>query len=368
MKKLMLSAFLAVLAIVSCNKQESVPVNSNLRSVEFSINNKILTKAAAGEKINDGDAVQVSNIKVYLTDAAGNTYDATDVDGVTPSQTYFQKADLTSGSISAVFHYVDPNCTKIIAVANLGDVDLATAKAKVLEIADQQDSKKLALYAEGDLKSAGKQHTETAADGTEYVSDVYEAELTLTPRISRFEVDGFNVTFNDTPKYNEIKISQLSFHNYYPKTSLATGVEAGELVTLDFTKQADVYAWMNNGETGKWYKDDFDLTVTPADNVKDLATPLAYHMFSCTTTPVVLIKLTVDGQPAFLYSKNFRKADGTEIKNFEEGYIYRMSAAGDTNGDGNIPFDEEDIDPMDRCIEITVNPVKWIVELVYPEF
>ena len=53
---------------------------------------------------------------------------------------------------------------------------------------------------------------------------------------------------------------------------------------------------------------------------------------------------------------------------FEEGKIYRMNAAGDALGDGSIPIDEDDIDPMDRCLEITVDVVDWAVELVYPEF
>ena len=53
---------------------------------------------------------------------------------------------------------------------------------------------------------------------------------------------------------------------------------------------------------------------------------------------------------------------------FEEGKIYRMSARGEVENDGSIPIDEDDIDPMDRCLEITVDVVDWAVELVYPEF
>ena len=45
-----------------------------------------------------------------------------------------------------------------------------------------------------------------------------------------------------------------------------------------------------------------------------------------------------------------------------------MSAAGDVLGDGNLPFDEDDIDPLDRCLDITVKVIDWAVELVYPEF
>ena len=45
-----------------------------------------------------------------------------------------------------------------------------------------------------------------------------------------------------------------------------------------------------------------------------------------------------------------------------------MSAVGEVENDGNLPFEDEDIDPMDRCLEITVEVVDWAVELVYPEF
>lgn len=76
---------------------------------------------------------------------------------------------------------------------------------------DQQDQKTLVLYDEKTLAPAGTQHNDAAADGTIYVADVYKADLVLKPRVSRFEVDGFTVRFNETPKYNEIKISQIAF-------------------------------------------------------------------------------------------------------------------------------------------------------------
>ena len=45
-----------------------------------------------------------------------------------------------------------------------------------------------------------------------------------------------------------------------------------------------------------------------------------------------------------------------------------MSAQGDFASDGSIPIDEDDIDPMDRCLDISVDVVDWVVELVFPEF
>lgn len=364
--KLMLAASVAVCALASCNKQETTPQDNRLKSVEVSLENVIITKGLAGDKIKAGDAVQVNDIKIFLTDAAGNEYEAKVRDGSAAAQSYFDAVP----EETVAFHYVDPNCTKVVAVANLGkDITYAEYKALApLQIANQQDAKALVLYDEATLTSTTREHTDPNVDGTTYLAPVYEAELTLTPRVSRFEVDGFTVNFSEEPLYNEIKITQLAFMNYYDKTTVVEGTESDlTAAPVDFLDQAAVYTWLDNGETA-WYRDSFDITITPAENIKDTPEPLAYHMFSCAETPVMLIKLLADGQPAYLYTKGFYKTDGTEITEFEEGKIYRMNAKGQVENDGNIPFDDTDIDPMDRCLEITVEVVDWAVELVYPEF
>lgn len=371
--KLMLSASVAALALVSCNKMDSTPeVAKRLKTVEVSIGNIALTKALAGDKIENGDAVLVKDFQIFLTDASGNSYEAKVADGSAAAQTYWSTVDLAAGAINAAFHYVDPNCTKVVAVANVGK-QLTFAEYKslaALEVGNQQNQKAIALYDEKNLVVANKQHTDAAANGTTYVSDVYKADLVLTPRISRFEVDGFTVKFNAEPKYDEIKITQLAIQNYYPATSLVTGTESGTLVNhiTNLTNQAEVYEWLDTPAADVWYRDNFDITMTPAAATKDTPEPLAYHVFSSDATPVMIIKLLADNQPAYLYSKGFYKADGTPVTTFEEGKIYRMSAKGEVANDGSIPIDEDDIDPMDRCLEITVDVVDWAVELVYPEF
>lgn len=376
--KLMLSAAVAALALVSCNKQDTTPTTNRLKTVEISIDNAVITKGLAGDKISQGDAVQVNDFKVFLTDAAGKVeFEAKVADGSAAAQTYWDENDLKAGSLAAQFHYVDPNCTKVIAIANVGkDITFDEfLDLEALKVEAQQDQKTLVLYDEETLTAAGTQHNDLNVDGTTYVADVYKADLVLTPRVSRFEVDGFTVKFDgEKPKYQEIKISQLAFQNYYPLTSATTGAESGELVNhiADLTKQAEVYAWLDDpAKPEVWYRDYFDITITPADPTADTPKALAYHMFSCNETPVLVIKLLADGQPAYLYSKGFFKMDGenaVEVTEFEEGKIYRMSAAGEVLGDGSIPIDEDDIDPMDRCLEITVDVIDWAVELVFPEF
>ena len=377
--KLMLSAAVAALALVSCNKQDTTPTTPDrLKTVEIAIDNAVITKGLAGDKISQGQAVHVNDFKVFLTDATGKIeFEAKVADGSQAAKSYWDTEDLKQGALSAEFHYVDPNCTKVIAIANVGkDITFEQFLAlEALKVENQQDQKTLVLYDERTLQAAGSQHNDLHEDGTTYVTDVYKADLVLTPRVSRFEVDGFTVKFDSAnPKYQEIKISQLAFQNYYPLTSATTGVESGELVNhiADLTNQASVYSWLDDpAKPEAWYRDYFDITITPAAPTADTPNELAYHMFSCNETPVFVIKLLADGQPAYLYSKGFYKTEGgsaVEVTEFEEGKIYRMSAAGEVLGDGSIPIDEDDIDPMDRCLEITVDVIDWAVELVFPEF
>lgn len=387
----MLSACVAAVALTSCEKEELIPQvqNTRMKSVEVSLENVAFstTRGEAGGKIKAGDAVVVNDFKIFLIDDGGNEYSSKISDGSANSKTYWSTEDLKAGNLptEAAFHYVDHGCNKIVAVANIGqDMNYETfQKMANLKIENEQDQTNLSLYAEDYLTLSNEQHSDANVDGTIYASDVYKAELTLTPRISRFEVDGFSVKFNATPKHKEIQITDLLFQHYDSETSLRTGVEGGNHVKhiADLNNQTEVYNWFNKAYSTVWDWDHFSTPlVIKAENAvnnvatTDTPTPLAYHTFSGTTIPTMVIKLIVDDQPAYLYSKGFYSSEKMEngspapITEFEEGKIYRMSAAGEVLSDGSIPIDEDDIDPMDRCLEISVDVVDWVVELVFPEF
>ncbi len=388
---LILSASVAAMALVACNKQETTPQNesSTLKTVQVSLENVIFTKGVAGPKVNDGDKVIVNSFQIFLTDASGNEYKGKTSIGEA-AKSYWSTADLAGGIPAKVdFHFVDPNCTKIVAVANMPDsydsyAEFKTASQTALLIGNQQDHTDLVLYDESTNFTKIQSHDDTALDTNgntvTYTSDVYSVELVLTPRVSRFEVDGFAVKFNATPKYQEIKISQLAFQNYYPETNLVTGTESGEPVNhiADLSKQAAVYAWLNDtSKSADWYWDACDLTITPSAAAKnfpddpsdDTDGPRAYHIFSCAgTVPQFVIALTADGQPAYLYTRNFNDENGDPVTEFEEGKIYRMSGEGEVAGKGAIEIPEDKIDPMDRCLDIKVEVKQWEVALITPEF
>lgn len=380
--KLMLSASIAALALVSCNKQDTTPMPSEnrLKTVEISLENVVFTKGLAGDKIENGQKINVKNFQIFLTDANGNDYEGKNLEGTDAAKSYWEAADLASGvPAEAAFHYVDPNCTKVVAVANLGKKyntykELQAALKTSLEIGTQQDQDALALYAESTNFVANGTH---AGDPVEYEQPSYKVSLLLMPRISRFEVDGFSVKFQDPakPKYNQIKITQLAFQNYFATSNLVTGADATVVAPIsDFANQIAVYTWLDGITTPTpWFRDAVDITITPSAAVKDLPADgkLAYHAFSGNQVPVFVLKLIVDGQPAYLYTKNLKNAaTGENITEFKEGFIYRMSAQGEAGAgsDGTIEIPEEKLDPMDRCLDISVDVKKWEVVLVTPEF
>ena len=377
--KLMLSACVAALALVSCQKEEgpSVPVEAKVKSVDVSIANMILTKSESAA-VTKGTKVNLKNFKIFLTNNDySKVYEAFGSDGTTAAKTFFTAAeyDITDADAKASFHFVDPACTRVVVVANMGDIAWDKIDDKIL-IGAQQDVSELALYGYSDLVSAGSFHNETK-DGVTYQLPVYKAKVTVKPRVSRFEMDGFYVNFKSDPVYNSIKFKQIAVQNYYPETQFNTGNESGSLVqhVTNFADQASTFAWLHNG-VKDWYRDVFASPVeaTPAAPAVQALSGAnkcyAYHFFSGDAVPVIMIDLEADGLPAYLYSKTIKLADGTPIEKIEEGHIYRMNAAGsvDTGGDGDIVIDEDDIDPADRCIDITVDVMAWEVILVTPEF
>ena len=401
--KLMLSACVAALALVSCNKEEGPSVKSNYKSVEIEINNLFMTKSQ-GDMIADGTPVVLNDVRIYLTDGNRILNTAKDITGadLTPADYQFTAAQVQNQTIE--YHFVDPAVNKVVALANLTDeqyaavTDYASIQALKLDIAKQQDETALALYAEDALEAAGEQHIptgDTHKPGENTITDLYKAELKLVPRVARFELDGFAMLFYaDAAKarYNKITISQVALNNYYPATALWNGVEEGTLVDCKAENQALAVNYLTGNVNGNadWY---FDIFATPVEFVRpasmtadewvnvDMAEDYYYHIFPGTADPEnagypeLMFQLAtedVDGATSatYIYTKSLKNSAGEVIKTFEDGKIYRMNFAGAAggDGDGDIPIKEDDIDQLGRCLDITVTVEDWNVVLVSPEF
>ena len=391
--KLMFAVLAAAAVFTACTKEgPTMDASKTLKSVEISLDNLIYTKGAAGDKIAAGSPVQVNDVQIFLVKSNGTFFtEAKEADGSSDAAYTFTGTAITN---SYTFHYVDTDVNKVVVVANMGAAFTATdyddLKTKTLAIDNQQTATNLALYGEGTLTKKGTNHT-TDQDGNGNVQEnqVYTSEVTIAPRVARIEVDGFRVIYTeDDPEtedvvesiYDEITFTQLAMVNYMPTTALWNGTESGTLVNplatyysgSTVSNETAIYNWLGTKPEGTptWTYDACNLTCTPEVQAADFATPRAYHIFAGNVVPTFFIHLTADGVPAFIYTKSIKDAAGNEITSFAEGTIYRMSGdtASEATPDGAIEVPEDVIDPMDRCLEITVEVEPWQVALVTPEF
>lgn len=386
--KLMLTACIAAMTLVSCNKEEHTPaLSGNLKSVQISLGNVALKSAS--DFVETGTKVQLNNFKIFLTDgtdliAAGTSGD------ITPTYYY----DATSGSLPSEvsIHLVPAEVTKVVVVGNVesstwgdGLTTYSALKAQTVNIDDENDVTDLTLFGESVLSS--KSVTENH-DGSTY--NVYTANVTLAPKVARIEYNGFAILFDTAnPKYDKVEVKQVALDNYYSVAALDPTVAATTPVQrVTSAEDATIFGFFGdnaNATDPLWYSDILpsgdvvlERPATGAMATDDMAAARAYNFFPLDgSQPTLYIQLDVypAGEtaplPSYLYTKSFKvNADlSGDAVTFKPGYIYRMNFASTSGaGDGDIPFKEEDLENLDRCVEISVDVVPWTVELVYPEF
>ena len=395
--KLMFAVLAAAAVFTACTKEDpTMDASKTLKSVEISLDNLIYTKGAAGDKIEAGDPVQVNDLQIFLVKSDGTFFTGAKQANGSDDAAYTFTGDAITNSYA--FHYVDTDVNKVVVVANMGEVedfapvDYDDLHAKTLAIGTQQTATNLALYGEGDLELSGT-HSDKDASNNFQDNQVYTSNVTIVPRVARIEVDGFRVIYpNDDPNtkdvvegsiYDEIIFTQLAMVNYMPSTLLWNGNEgegspvnplAANYNGTTVSNETAIYNWLGTKPDGTptWTYDACELKCTPTAPAKDFTAPRAYNIFAGNVVPTFFIHLTADGVPAFLYTKSIKVKNENKqlvpLTAFEEGTIYRMSGATTSLSDGAIEIPEDKINPMDRCLEITVEVEPWQVVLVTPEF
>ena len=370
LSKLMLTLAVAASAFAACNKQETTPVGTNYKSVEFSLENVNFTKATTNQIIGENDAVNLKSFQVFFADATGNIYHAKEADNSTMANEYFTAADLDK---NLIFHFLDPKVTQVVVVGNLPKNTTAKTISdleQTLAIADQQDkneaASELTLYAQKalTLKTPFTEHKGT----TDYPHkvDIYEAEVTLLPRVARIEIVGYECNFSDDPLYDQVTIDQIAIDGYNSTASLATGAGATTINAVNPANQVDLFNYFKanaDATTPAWWFDETAINLTP--EVETAAAPLlAYHVFP-TAVPELLIDVTTtnDGvnMPAYLYTQGFATTEGAtvaDVTTLQAGKVYRLTLA----------FDDTDLTQQDKCVEVKVQVVDWVVVPVYPIF
>ena len=272
------------------------------------------------------------------------------------------------------FHFLPYQTAKVVVVGNQGDIEYATLANKTEDVLNDTESghPKYTLYGEDDLVEGGAPDSETH-------ENVYQASVNLEPRVSRFEIYGFEYEQAQAPatnKYTSVKLNKIALNHYYTKYDFVTKTpsESETDKVFDNPDKNILWSWVENAKAP--WADELSsttaLTLTPgqskapngsavaADNgegAKDIITYGLAHVADKANNPELLLTLhgtTADGtvEPIYL------RGTFTNSAAFNSGKIYRVLYS----------FSDDDFTQPERCVELKVTVANWTVVPVTPEF
>lgn len=352
-RNLMLVALAASMTFVACSKDDGVPdAQGTPKSVTIKLANVVTpSRSTGGAQITDGQAVNLTKYQVFFSDGT-TLYKAKDATNSADAEQYF---DNTEGAVPTTgnFHFLPAAVNKVIVIGNRAKIEDVTTEAELnvaLNITDEQNADALSLYATSELTPVSEAEDDDEIHPTD--NPVYKADLTLAPTIARLYVKNFSCTFSDTPEYTSLKIQKLALNNYYTTNTLAAKTVGG--LTNTVLTDANVWDWFANLPAG-FHNDNLDITLS-STSATAASGGLYYHIFPG-AEPQLVLRAEGDNTPLYLATVNFKTSDGKPVE-WKAGTVYEMDFA----------FKATDFDQPDKCIDITVKPVNWVVVTVTPEF
>ena len=387
----MLALAVAATTIAACNKEDVTPVSKNLKSVDISLENVLFTKSVDAADIANNSNVVINDFKVYFTDGS-TLYTPMKANGTDNATVYFSTTGETglpaANSADLKFHFLPAAVNQVVVLGNLGKEEnyptTVEGFRKALEVGNEQTATNLRLYGKSALVPKTPDHNVNVPDNPDYpkhATDVYEANVTLTPRIARVEVVSF-IRSASGQEFDKVTIDQVVFDNYYPSYSDLTAeyAQTGTVVACPLT-QTDIYNHFATA-TG-WMSDNLALEFTSTEAAETETANLAYHFFPdktakatenagvVTTTgayPRLLVKATgyytgdTNPTPLYLYTKAFRTTATTPELISEEDFapaaIFEVE----------FTFSDANFLQQEKCVEVSVTPKKWNVIAVNPVF
>ena len=100
------------------------------------------------------------------------------------------------------------------------------------------------LYGEDDLVEGG------APDVADH-QNVYQASVTLEPRVSRFEIYGFKYQMAQAPatnKYTSVKLEKIALNHYYTAYDFVTKAPSETGKVFDNPTSSEIWTWVNGAQ------------------------------------------------------------------------------------------------------------------------
>lgn len=383
-KSFLLTALAASMVLVACDRNDEQPApNADSMPKRVTIKLPNLTPSpetrAVGDAMEEGSQVALTNFKVFFLDASNSPVTIPQYEGKA-QQVYFSSTDedgswesITEDGRNLTYHFLPPQTTKVVIVGNQNDIEYSQLTNKVEDVPNDTEAghPTYTLYGEDDLTEGG------APDDATH-QNVYQANVTLTPRVSRFEIYGFEYEKAQSPaanKYTSVKLDKIALNHYYTKYDFVMKNPSEEGKIFDNPTSSEMWTWVEKAQA-PWADElssPSELTLNPGDkkapngtaledrangeNAEDIITYGLAHVAVATNNPELLLTLhgTTSGgteEPIYL------RGQFTNSSAFESGKIYRVLYS----------FSDEDFDQPERCVELNVKVANWTVVPVTPEF
>lgn len=385
-KSFLLTALAASMVLVSCDKNESginAPMDKSLKRVTIKLPN--LTPSpkvrSVGDAMENNSQVELTNFKVFFLDASGTEVTIPEYPAGTVQKTYFSStddqdwADITAIGKDLTYHFLPYTTVKVVVVGNQGNIEYTSLANKSEDVPNDTETGHpiYTLYGEDDLVEGG------APDVADH-QNVYQASVTLEPRVSRFEIYGFKYQMAQAPatnKYTSVKLEKIALNHYYTAYDFVTKAPSETGKVFDNPTSSEIWTWVNGAQApwadvlssseadvlslnpGESKDPNGDTLVEGAngENAQNIITYGLAHVNNATNNPELLLTLhgtTASGAVEPIYLRGlFTSADA-----FNSGKIYRVLYS----------FSDEDFDQPERCVELNVKVANWTVVPVTPEF
>lgn len=364
-KSLLLMSLVASMGFVSCNNEEPTPVepqDQTPKSVTIKLPNMVQTRAT-GDAIANNSKVELTNFKVFFLDGSGKEVTVPTYNDEA-QKVYFQSTDAEWGGDvkELTYHFLPASTEKVVVVGNIGDAkydDLATRVDDVPNDAPAHPS--YPLYGESALAKG------SAADDEGH-ANVYTATVNLTPRVSRFEIYGFEYLGT---KYTSVSLKKIALNHYYVKSNFVSMAPVEEGKVWETITESNAWDWVGTDAVAPW-ADELSLTLnagegklvdgttlTPEADGEGATGIITYglaHVADAANNPELI--LTLEGTSGATATPLYLKGTFTNATPFNAGKIYRV----------RYSFTDEDFEQPERCVELSVTVAEWQVVPVTPEF
>ncbi len=381
LRSILLTALAASTTLAACDKSENsggpTPEDKMPKGVTLTLPNLKPQVRAIGDAMEANSQVELQNFKVFFV--KGNT--AVSADELTYNgsvqKTYFSNADEDWTEIAAagrelIYHFLPYETTKVVVVGNLGNVEYSALAAMTTEsVPNDTDAGHplYQLYGEEALTEGG------APDDATH-QNIYQATVTLEPRVSRFEIYGFEYRAAEasaTNKYARVELQKIALNNYYTQYDFVTKQPVESTKVSGEISEDTAWTWIQNRTD--WCDDLSSLSLAPGDkkfvNGDAITDPaedgegatriVTYGLADITdkaNNPELLLSLygvteAETKYPLYLHGKFV----GTDKTAFGSGKIYRVF----------FSFTDTDLQQPQRCVELNVKVANWTVVAVTPE-